>query len=140
MSDLNQVQRCIEDPDMRRIYHALGRPLDPMQETYRNYFAECSGTALSAQMRASRHWDNGTTRGDLTYFRVTAAGRAALVAHLKATGDRWRRYVIRWNGFNMDICERTRGKAVYAAWLRVSDSYDVTFGAFVREVRMVPHA
>jgi hypothetical protein len=140
MADNSNVNRRIEDPDMRQIYHALGRPLDPMQETYRDYFAECAGTIREGQMRASPHWDGGTTRGDLTYFHVTASGRAALAAYLKETGDRWRRYVIRWNGFDLDICERTRAKAMYAAFLRVSDSYDVTFGAFVRSARMAPHA
>lgn len=136
----HSVQRRIDDADMRRIYHALGRPLDPMQDTYRDYFAECAGTVLSGQMRASPYWCGGTTRGDLVYFHVTDAGREALAAYLKQTGDRWRRFVIRWQDFHIEICERTRGKAMYVAWLQVSDSYSVSFGEFVRQARLASNA
>ena len=136
----HSVNRRIDDPDMLRIYHALGRPLDPMQDTYRDYFAENAGTVLADKMRASRHWDGGTTRGDLVYFHVTAAGREALAAYLKTTGDRWRRFVIRWQNFPIEICERTRGKAMYAAWLQVRDCYSVTFGEFVSQARLVANA
>ena len=79
---MTQVNRYLKDKHFDRIDHALGRPVDPMVKSYRNHFAADAGSDLAAMFRASDHWREGRSDGDMAYFFVTDAGRAALRDHL----------------------------------------------------------
>lgn len=131
-----QVNRCLKDKAMDYIDHALGRPLDPMVETYRNYFAAAAEGPQAAQFRASPHWDQGVTRGDMVWFHASDEGRAALRDHLREIGDKHRLYTVSWNGWNMPQIATSHGKARYAKWLDISDSYEISFKGFVATARV----
>ncbi|MGO4169769.1 hypothetical protein, partial [Novosphingobium sp. YAF33] len=79
------------------------------------------------------NWQSDGETGDGEYFSVTAEGRAALAAHLKAIGDKHRRWIVSYDGYQMEVVATTRGRARYSKWLSVSDVRpDLTFGDFQR--------
>lgn len=130
---MSEVNRYIENKAMDYIDHALGRPVDPMGETYRNYFYVIGDTELRRRMAASAHWRSSGVTADGEYFSVTIAGREALAAHLKQIGDRHRRYIVSWGGYDMETVATTRAKARYRKWLDISDTDDsLTFAKFQR--------
>ena len=131
-----QVNRYLKDKAMDRIDHALGRPIDPMAETYRDYFATAAEGAQAAQFRASPHWDQGVIRDDMAWFHVSDDGRAALREHLREIGDPHRLYTITWDGWDMSQVATSRSKARYAKWLSVSDSYDISFKDFAATAKV----
>lgn len=131
-----QVNRYLKDKAMNRIDHALGQPLDPMAESYRNYFATDAGSSEAAQFAASPHWDQGVTRGDMVWFHVSDAGRRALRDHLREVGDKHRLYTVSWDGFDMPQIATSHSKAKYAKWQDISDSYDIPFTAFLTSARV----
>lgn len=97
MTDNPSVNRYLEDKAMDHIDHALGRPFDPMAETYRSHFV-CDG-ALADEMAASPYWSEAKTlMGGQRAFLVTNAGREALAAHLKALPNQLRKYEIVFDG------------------------------------------
>ncbi|MCB4863193.1 hypothetical protein K7W03_26835 [Sphingobium sp. PNB] len=73
-----QVNRYLKDKAMDHIDHALGRPVDPRSETYRNYFYVIGDTDLRRDMTASPYWRGDGKGGEGEYFVVTDEGRAAL--------------------------------------------------------------
>lgn len=132
-----QVDRYLEDKAMDHIDHALGRPVKPMEETYRNYFYVVGDTALRRAMAASPHWRSSGNAGDGEYFAVTDEGRRALVKHLKKIGDQNRKWLVSWGGYEMLVVATSRAKARYSKWLDISDvDESLTFARFQRESKV----
>lgn len=123
------VNRYLKDKAMDHIDHALGRPVDPTVESYRNRFA----TDDPDMFADDPHWRLiGETNGML-FFAVTDAGRLALKAHLKAIGDKHREFTVHIKGYGdmLPRAAKSHGAARYAAWLDFSDTRDdVSFGEF----------
>ncbi|SDD93254.1 hypothetical protein SAMN05216337_101778 [Bradyrhizobium brasilense] len=116
---------------MDRIDHALGRPLDPTGETYRNYYA--TDGALADEMAASPFWREGRRSGRLRGFCVTDAGCQALAEHLKLIGDQHRAFAVTFDGHTRIVAATTHSKAKYSYFLDVSDVLtDLTFTEFCR--------
>jgi hypothetical protein len=78
------VNRSLADPRMDDIDHALGRPRDPLGDTYRNHYVACADTPEAEHMRWSFHWSEGKPMNDGrdVLFTVTQMGREALAKHL----------------------------------------------------------
>lgn len=134
---MTQVNRYLEDKAMDHIDHALGRPVDPTAETYRNYFYVIGDTDLRRSMASSPHWQGDGKDGEGEYFSVTDEGRAALAAHLKAIGDKHRLWIVSYAGYQMEAVATTAAKARYSKWLDVSDTNDsLTFGHFQRNSKV----
>ena len=128
-----QVNRYLADKAMDHIDHALGRPLDPMGETHRHHYAANRDGPIAAEMRASPHWTNGSTVGDIVFFYVTDEGRTALAAHLRAIADPHRAFAVTFDGHTWPVVATSRAKARYSAFLDVSDAFaDLTFSTFCR--------
>ncbi len=132
------VNRSLKDTAMDHIDHALGRPFDPLGETYRNRYIVDTSSATAAEFRASPHWEEV---GDAypvdghAYFRVTQTGREALLEHLKANARNSKLFSVTFDGAECSpVVAETRGKAVYAAFLNIRDGYDITFSEFCRRV------
>ncbi|RYG88573.1 MAG: hypothetical protein EON59_03990 [Alphaproteobacteria bacterium] len=134
---MSEVNRYLEDKAMDHIDHALGRPVDPMQESYRNYFYVTGDTDLRRYMASSPHWQSSGVAGDGEYFAVTDDGRAALAVHLKAIGDKHRRWIVSYGGYDMPTVATTASKARYSKWLDISDVDDsLTFARFQRQSKV----
>lgn len=132
-----EVNRYLEDKAMDHIDHALGRPVDPTSKSYRNHFYVVGDTELRRQMAASPHWRSQRNTGDGEYFAVSDVGRAALAEHLRAIGDKNRRWVVAHAGYETEVVAITAAKARYSYWLDVSDSNDsLTFARFQRESKV----
>lgn len=132
-----QVNRYLENKAMDHIDHALGRPVDPFSETYRNYFAIDEDSDLAERFRASDFWDhNGTAEGGMAFFSVNWLGREALANHLKHIGDKHRLFIIEWDGMELPQIATTHGKARYRKWLDVSDTREISFKDFARAARV----
>lgn len=78
------MNRYLEDGDLDDVDHALGRPKDPLGETYRNYYCLDASGPLAKRMRASEWWEEGCTinEGRNAIFHVTGEGRKALAKYL----------------------------------------------------------
>lgn len=130
---MSEVNRYLENKAMDHIDHALGRPVDPLSESYRNYFYVVGDTELRRCMAASPHWESQRKAGDGEYFAVSDSGRAALSEHLREIGDRHRKWIVSFDGYDMEVVATTRGQARYRKWLEISDvAADLTFSRFVR--------
>lgn len=127
------VNRCLKDKAFDHIDHALGRPTWPLRESYRNGFMTEFDSEYGRAFRASPHWEAGPViPGGLTCFQVTAAGRAALEAHLKALGVH-KRFTVTFAEQSTVVSAETPAKARYSRWLDLCDLLpDLTFGAFQR--------
>lgn len=136
MSDNPTVNRYLKDAWMDDIDHALGRPADPLRESYRNYYATQGDQA--DQLTASPHWRRGcSVPGGLTYFHVTDEGRKALGSHLKEIGDRTRIFYVELWGHTSAIAAKSRSAAKYSVFLGVKDiDSDLTFLSFLRQARV----
>ena len=139
-TDNPSVDRYLLDKVMDNIDHALGRPADPLRETYRNYFAVDDASPKAAAFRASPHWIfTGGLHGGMVTFSVTTAGRQALRDHLREVGDNHRAYLVTFDGHTGAIAAESPAKAKYEYWLRVSDVCpDLKFGAFCRAATARP--
>ena len=134
---MGEVNRYLENKAMDHIDHALGRPVDPHGETYRNYFYVVGDTELRRHMAGSPHWKSNGIAGHGEYFSVTQAGRSALADHLKEIGDQNRRWIVSWGGYDTVVVATSRAKARYAKWLEISDcDPDLKFSRFQRECRV----
>ena len=132
-----KVNRFLKDIAMDRIDHALGRPVDPMVEGYRNHFATDSGGELAKEFDASPYWSRNThvALGEMAFYQVTDEGRAALRRHLKEIGDKHRLYEVTYQGQTETVVAVSAAKAKYRLWLSVSDCFqELTFGRFCRDV------
>jgi hypothetical protein len=134
---MSKVDRYLKDKAMDHIDHALGRPVDPTAESYRNYFYVIGDTDLRRHMASSPHWQSDSATGEGEYFSVTDEGRSALAAHLKAIGDKHRLWVVSYGGYQMETVATTAAKARYSKWLDISDTDDsLTFGQFQRNSKV----
>lgn len=127
------VNRSLKDEMMDHIDHALGRPFDPMAETYRNRYAT-SGT-LADQMVASPFWteSKGWPGDKMRFFHVTESGCKALAEHLRTIEDPHRAFVVSFDGFSRTVAAASRSKARYSHYLDVSDCWsDLTFKDYCR--------
>ncbi len=131
------VNRYLEDKAMDHIDHALGRPVDPLGETYRNYFYVIGDTELRRHFAHSPDWTCTGHTADGAYFSVTDMGRASLAAHLRAIGDKNRRWIISWAGYDMETVAESASKARYRKWLDISETDDsLTFAKFQRQSKV----
>lgn len=133
MADHVRVNRSLADKHFDHIDHALGRPLHPLGETYRNHFAVDAESKAARAFDASPHWRKGSEVDGMAFYHVTREGRHALADHLKATADPWRAFAVSIDGFTRIVAARSRGHARYRRYLEVSDCWpDIRFGDFVR--------
>ncbi len=129
-----QVNRYLKDRAMDRIDHALGRPLNPLSETYRDHYATFTDGAVAEEMRASPHWEGGKAIDRMAFFYVSDAGRKALADHLKEIKDAHKGYVVAFDGIEMSVVATSAAKARYSAFLSASDcNDDLTFRQFQKE-------
>lgn len=129
------VNRCLKDEAMDHIDHALGRPVDPMGETYRNRFATDGKQA--DEFAASPHWEEYSRHGDMRFFGVTDAGRTALSEHLSRLPRPHRKFEVTFEEHTWICAAQTAAKAKYQEWLSVSDCWsELTFGEFCRGARV----
>jgi hypothetical protein len=136
------VNRYLKNKAMDHIDHALGRPIDPMQKSHRNYFAIGAKSDLAEQFSASPNWKKARQLDDMAYFMVTEAGRKALADHLKEIKDPHRAYQVTMNsavghlrgGLSMIVVAKSNGGAKYLAYLRASDCNDMKFRDFLKGV------
>ena len=127
------IDRYLHDKAMDHIDHALGRPLDPMKETFRNHYA--AGGALADEMAASPFWDEGKRHGDMRFFYVNEAGCKALASHLREIGDCHRAFAVTFEGHTRVVAATTRNKARYSYFIDVSDCLpDLTFKDYCKRV------
>ena len=140
------VNRSLKNKAFDHIDHALGRPVDPMAKTYREYFATDRDSALAAEFRNSPHWEECSGDSRMSYFYVTQAGRKALADHLREIGDHHRSYCVTYDSgrefADISVIATSRSKAKREAYYQISDTFqDLTFGEFIRSVtsvRMTP--
>ncbi|MFG1462323.1 hypothetical protein V5F77_05430 [Xanthobacter sp. DSM 24535] len=130
------VNRYLEDEAMDHIDHALGRPVDPMGDTYRNHFV-VGGVGAKA-FAASPYWEEVHRGGtEMSSFRVTDAGRAALAAYLKTLPHQHKKWEVSFDGHTWISAAPTAAKAKYQEYLEVCDCCpDLTFGDFCRGTRV----
>ena len=132
-----QVNRYLTNKAMDHIDHALGRPVDPLAHTYRNYFYVIGDTELRRSFASSPHWQSNGTVTNGEYFSVTDAGREALAAYLKSIGDKHRIFIVSWMGYDNEVVAETAAKARYRKWLDISDTDDtLSFRKFCRHCRV----
>jgi hypothetical protein len=134
MSNLNpSVNRWLADKHMDHIDHALGRPIWPLRETYRNHFAISVGDPLAAEFDGSLHWTKNFEQSGNAFYSVTPEGREALATHLAELPLQAQPFEVALDGFRRIVPALTRGKAKYAYYLDVSDSCpDLTFSDFCK--------
>ena len=130
MSSLT-VNRYLDDPAMDDIDHALGRPLDPMAETYRNYYAIDTDSEIARAFEASPCWTLLAERMGMATFEVFAAGRAALRDHLILISEPHRRFAVIYEGLETQVAAKSKSAARYVAYLQ-ADWNELSFGDFIR--------
>lgn len=125
------INRYLDDKAMDRIDHALGRPLDPTAETYRNFYT--TDGDLADDMAASPFWCEGRRGRDLRNFCVTDEGRAALAAHLRQINDPHRAFTLTFDGHARTVVAASRDKAKYSYFVDLRDALpDLTFKDYCR--------
>lgn len=129
------VNRYLDDKAMDRIDHALGRPVWPPRETWRNHFAIETGARLATDFDASPHWRLRGSDGRMLFYSVTDAGRQALAAHLAAlpATKQHRAYVVSFDGRERIVSAKSRASARYNDFLEIRDCWcELTFGEYLR--------
>lgn len=130
------VNRSLADKAMDKIDHALGRPLDPLKETYRDHYAVDKDSAIAAEFRDSPHWEEGRASGlnqKMAWFYVTDAGRSALASYLKSIGDAHKSFNVSFRGYDGSVVAKTRSEARYSRFLEIADvDPDLTFKEFCK--------
>jgi hypothetical protein len=127
-----QVNRHLKDEAMDRIDHALGRPVDALSPTSREYYCTDDAGLEADEMRASPHWREGRRYGESRWFTVTPEGRIALHDHLRKIGDRHRAFDVTYRDITSQVVATSRSKARYQHWLGVSDAVEISFFNFCR--------
>ena len=133
------INRKLPDRMMDHIDHALGRPGNPLGETYRDYFAVGIDTDLDREMAASPFWRQHKSAADdqLRAYRVTFEGRCALAQYLRKRNLQPKAFTVTFDGFSSTVWAMTRSKARYDKWLEVADCCpDLRFGDFVKRARV----
>lgn len=137
MTENPTVNRYLRDKSMDHIDHALGRPVWPLRETYRNHFATTSADSMGFE--DNPHWEFCGAQDRMAFYAVTDAGRKALADHLDTldVGERHRAYVVTYEGYDVIVPAKSRSHARYANWLRISDCFsELTFGEFIKNSRV----
>jgi len=130
-----QVNRYLKNEAMDRMDHALGRPLDPARETYRNFYA--TGGALADEMAGSPFWIEGKPQKYMRFFAVSGQGRRALAEHLREIGDPHRAYSVTFDGHTRSIVATSRDNAKYIHYLDISEVMpDLSFMDYCRRTRV----
>ena len=135
------VNRTLEDKHFDAIDHALGRPLDPLADTYRDHYCLYADSPERSAFERSAHWTSGRNFCGEVLFKVTQAGRDALAAHLKSIADPWRLYAVTYDGFTAHVSGKTHSDAKYSHYLDVADALsDLSFGEYLKgaRCRLVP--
>lgn len=131
-----QVNRQIKgNPALDDVDHALGRPYRPFA-SYRDHYATCCPEQKTT-MRASSWWEEGITRGDMTWFHVTEEGRTALAHELQDATKYGRLFEVacdRWDGA-AHVIAKSHSAAKYAAYIK-ADLDDWTFMEFCKGLRV----
>lgn len=138
------MRKCnvrIEDPHFHEIHHALGCPWpeEVMGETYRNHFSIGEESETAARMKASPHWTDGREVFGSMVFHVTAAGRAALAAHMRANVETPARYEITFRDYDGStiVSARSRSAAKYAAYIDADLDWSfMEYAALIKSVRL----
>lgn len=142
MSSTNPtVNRWLKDKAMDRIDHALGRPIWPLRETYRDHYATDANGTLAIDFTFSPHWERVGQSGDMAFFAVTDAGRKALAKYLEGldAGELHRAYIVSYEGYDRIVPAKSAGNARYSEFLTIRDCFsELTFGEFVRASRVRP--
>jgi hypothetical protein len=137
MAEILTVNRSLEDKAMDNIDHALGRPLDPMGKTHRNFYCEDSGSELARKFRESPFWYEDSIRHESSWFMVTDEGRAALRDHLKTIKEPHRAYVVEHSGHQTMVAAKSRSAARAAVFRMVHEvRSSLTFGQFIRTAKV----
>lgn len=127
------VDRYLRNAAIDHIDHALGRPIYPLRESSRNYFATDAGGELASAFEASDHWGLTGVSGDMAYYHVTDAGRRALAEHLAGLDAPWAAFAVTFEGHETVVPAKSSGAARYRHYLRISDAWaDLTFADFCR--------
>ncbi|WP_299945275.1 hypothetical protein [uncultured Ruegeria sp.] len=132
------VNRCLKDKSMGRIDHALGRPVNPLGDTFRDHFATDIDAPEAYDMARSPYWHMGRKiEGGMVFFHVTKHGRIALSDHLQVIGDKHRQFIVIWDGYEMPVIAETPSKARYSKWVDINDALpDLTFQEFLSTARV----
>ena len=132
MSANPTVNRYLDDKTMDHIDHALGRPMWPQRESYRNYFAIDVRSDLAAQFDASPNWElRNVTPDAMGFYSVTDEGRSTLDAYLDGH-DRHRAFLVTYSGVSVLTPAKSAAKARYSVFLDVRDvDPDLTFRDFL---------
>lgn len=127
-----RVNRSLKDESFRLIDHALGQPLDPMGETFRNYFCCSVGGKHVADFDSSPFWEKGHEDTKSVYFHVSDEGRKALSDHLKSIKSPHRAYRVLCAGWDQVLVSTSHAKACYSVFLDMSEGDDdLTFRKFL---------
>lgn len=128
-----QVNRHLKDRDMDCIDHALGRPVDPMAESYRAYYATFEGSPECAAFEASANWQFLSQTGTMRFYQVTEQGRRALTNYLREIGDKHKLFAVTFEGQQSTVVGTSRSNARYRHWLNISDCLpDMKYSDFMR--------
>lgn len=136
MANNPAVNRYLKDKMMDRIDHALGRPIWPLRETYRNYYATGASGPLASEFMSSPNWERLGQRDDMAFFAVTETGKQALTEHLARldAGERHRAYIVTFESYKTIVPAKSRAHARYSQWLTIRDVYsELTFGEFIKD-------
>lgn len=129
------VNRYLADKAMDRIDHALGRPLWPLRESYRNHYAIDLDAPGRTEFEASSNWvlTAAAVSSNLAIYSVTPAGREALDRYLRET-SKVCGWLVQFGGYSCVVPAESAAKARYSYYLEVSDSRsELRFGDFVRQ-------
>lgn len=129
------THKSLKNPDMDDLYHALGRPVDPLMESYRNrYFAP---DVMIDELTASPFWHRFD---DTNYFEVSAAGRKALDGYLASISDPTRVWEVRLNdhdgSYVSSYAADSREQAVHHAIASLQDSGYLSVSEFIRHTEI----
>jgi len=130
------VNRYLRDPQIDDIDHALGRPVFPLRESYRNYYATEDDGELARRFDASPFWIKTARSSRMAFYSVTNAGRDALALHL-STLTPVRAFEVRYRGYRRIVPAATRSRARYSYFrdLREFDP-DLQFAEFAYLARV----
>lgn len=138
------VDRYLSNETFDHIDHALGRPIDPLGDTYRNRYVIDVRNPEVSDFRSSPFWKEDGRIGDMIYFRVTDHGALALFAHLKQIGDPHRLFVVSYDDPHqefggeivLEVVGASHGKARYTAYHRHGFSDHMNFGFFCKHTKV----
>lgn len=130
------VNRYLKDKELDQVDHALGRPVWPLRESYRNHYATEAGGEIAIAFDQSAHWKRGGTHGRMAFYHVTQEGRAALAEHLTFIPSA-KAFVVRYQRHESIIPAATAAKARYAYFRLIREVCpDLTFVEFATDARV----